>query len=95
LRGYTKFAREVLQLPVPIRVEAGLVGIKGLPIAVDNSGARGGALTDRIQWQGEILSWDTPAYEFLQPFFAHMWAKCGVVRPESRQAELAREAANG
>jgi len=90
LRNYLKFARITLSLPLPLRVMAGFVGVKGYPIALRH-GMHGKVLTETIQWQGEVLSYEMPAHEILRPFFAHMWEKCGVKRGEERQQELAKE----
>lgn len=80
LQNYLNFAQTHLQLPVPLRVEAGLTGIKGYPIAVDNSGFRGKSLRDFIQWQGEIAAYGKPAWEILEPFIDKIWANCGLQR---------------
>lgn len=90
LRSYLNFAQKFLELPVPLRVEAGLVGVKGYPITVSNFQIAGGCLTNQVRWQGEIRQYDVRAEEFLSTFFDHFWAKCGIVRPESQQAELTR-----
>jgi hypothetical protein len=80
LHNYLIFAQTHLQLPVPLRAEAGLAGIKDYPIAVDNSGFRGKSLRDVIQWQGEIKAYRKPAWEILEPVFDKIWANCGIQR---------------
>jgi hypothetical protein len=93
LGNYLHFAQAHLGLPLPLRVEAGLVGIKGYSITVSQNGFAGSALHDQVQWQGEVLSYEMPSYEILEPFFNLMWAKCGVRRPASIQAERAKRIA--
>jgi hypothetical protein len=83
LDKYLKFCRSVLELPLPLRVEAGLVGIKDYRIAVSNNRIVGRCLTDVITWKADISSYDKPAEEILLPLFELIWAKCGVAR-ESR-----------
>ena len=90
LHNYIQFARDHLKLPLPLRVEAGLVGVKDYRIAL-RQGMHGTVLTNLLQWQGEIASYDISAHEVLHTFFDYMWAKCGVTRSEVRQAELIRE----
>jgi hypothetical protein len=89
LISYMKAAEAFLQLPLPLLVEAGLVGIKGHSIAAGQS-VRGEALVDHIVGHYKVESYQTPAHEILRQFFQHMWAKCGVERPISRQADLAK-----
>jgi hypothetical protein len=89
LFNYMNFAREALEVPLPWRVEAGLVGIKGYPIAV-NQGLRGRVLEDNIFWRSSIESSKAAANEILRPFFSHMWAKCGVPRPTDFDSVLTR-----
>jgi hypothetical protein len=90
LSNYLKFARESLQLTVPLQIEAGLTGIKGYPIAIEHS-MPGRFLQDTIQWTGTIPSYDVPVPDILRPFFDYMWAKCGLVRPDHYQEVLARQ----
>ena len=87
LQNYLKFATEALGLRLPLNVEAGLVGIEGYPIAVQH-GMRGKLLQDNIIWKGVVDSAELPAHALLEPFFKHLWAKCGVERPLSYQEEL-------
>jgi hypothetical protein len=90
LRSYLMFAQSVLKFPLPLRVEAGLVGIKGYPIAVGES-IGGECFSDHVFWRGDVASYETPAYEILGAFFDLMYKKCGRLRPTSRQAALAQQ----
>jgi hypothetical protein len=80
LFNYMNFARHSLALPLPWQLEAGLVGIKGYPIAV-GQGFRGQVLEENIIWRSSIDSSTAAANEVLKPFFSRMWEKCGVPRP--------------
>jgi hypothetical protein len=80
LFNYLQFIRNFLHLPPPIHIEAGLVGVKGYPIAVDQ-GIAGKFLEDNITWQSTLQSLDANAHEVLRPFFERFWNKAGVPRP--------------
>ncbi len=90
LQNYLSFAQTHLKLPVPLRVEAGLTGIKGYPIAVDNNGFRGKSLRDVIYWQGEIAAYGKPAWEILEPFIDKIWANCGFQRTSQDHAAFVK-----
>jgi hypothetical protein len=90
LQNYLNFAKAHLKLSLPVRVEAGLVGIKGYQLGLSH-GLRGKALQDTAHWNSEVVSYDTPAHEILVPFFRQVWGKCGVERLASHQTELARK----
>ncbi len=89
LRSYLSFCKTRLAVPEPVRVEAGIVGVKGYRIAVGNHGGTGNALHDTTQWQGEATYEELP-WEILEPFFGKVWANCDVLRTAARQAELAK-----
>ena len=65
LHNYLMFAETHLQLPLPLKIEAGLTGIKDYPIAVDNVGFHGKSLRDVIQWKQEIPAYGKPSWEIL------------------------------
>jgi len=87
LSNYLQFAQKTLELPMPLQVEAGLTGIKGYAIAVEN-GLTGRVLADRVPWNGSVPSYDIRPHEILKPFFDYMWAECGLVRPDKFQKAL-------
>jgi hypothetical protein len=87
LQNYLACAKNLNLLP-PLRLQAGMVGIKGYQLGVPN-GLVGEALQDSIVWEAEVLDPDTPAHQLLAPFFDLIWAKFGLERPSSRQQELA------
>jgi hypothetical protein len=85
---YVLFARQLLDLPLPLNFEAGLVGVKGYPMALHQGGLGGKMLENSIVWNGQILSDETPVNEILQPFLGYMWKKCGVPRPQEVASAL-------
>lgn len=91
LQNYLAFARNHLKLQPPLRVEAGLVGIKGYPITVNAFNIAGKSLRDVVTWQSEVLSYDMPAWEILGPFFDRVWANCGIERTAQQQADLVKQ----
>jgi hypothetical protein len=91
LGNYRDFAQKHLQLPTPLKVKAGLTGIKGYPIAVGNSGHLiGRSLRDVVEWQDEILSYEKPHWEILGPFFNRIWDNCGIRRTAQDESELVK-----
>jgi hypothetical protein len=90
LQNYLEFARSKLQLNPPLRIEAGLIGIKGYSIAIGHSRIVGKALQDQVVWRGEVLSYETPPWEVLAPFFDQVWENCGIERPADHQVALAK-----
>jgi len=94
LQNYLAFAKRHLKLPPPLQIEAGLVGIKGYAIAIDDFNVNGSALRDVIQWQGEA-TYDESPVNILRPFFKRIWANCDVQRPPARDAVLTARLANG
>ncbi len=89
LDNFLSVAKSRLNLRYPLRVEAGLVGIKGYSITVNSNNLAGSALRDVVQWANEIAS-EKPAWELVEPFFERIWACCGIKRPAARQAELVK-----
>jgi hypothetical protein len=90
LQNYLIFAQSHLQLSVPLRIEAGMVGIKDYPITRKDGLMAGKSLQDVIQWQAELSSYEKPAWETLAPFFDRIWNNCGIQRIAQQQAELAK-----
>jgi hypothetical protein len=90
LQNYLVFARDHLKLPLPLRVEAGLVGIKDYPITVNSFNIVGKSLRDSISRQCEVSAYDKPAWEILGLFFDRIWANCGIQRTAQHHAELVK-----
>ncbi len=90
LHNYIIFAQTHLRLPPPLRIEAGLVGIKDYSITVNSYNMAGRSLRDVIQWRGVMESYETPAWELLGPFFDRIWDNCGIQRTSQHQAALVK-----
>ena len=82
LASYLKFAKETLQLELPLKVRVGFTGIEGFRMAV-----RGGVAGETVEPDivGEIVveDWITPPKEILLPFFKQVWEAFGLERPDS------------
>jgi hypothetical protein len=90
LHNYLIFAQTHSKLPLPLQIEAGLVGIKGYPISVDGYNTGGRSLKNIVQWIGEIAAYGKPAWEILPPFFDLIWDNCGLQRTAQNQAQLVK-----
>jgi hypothetical protein len=88
LANYLVFAKNHLKLPLPLHVEAGMVGIKGYPISLNGFHIGGRSLRDSISWHVDLDSYEKPAWEILGPFFDRIWANCGIERTAQQQAEV-------
>lgn len=87
LFNYLQFIRDVMNLPVPLHIEAGVVGVKGYPIALER-GVGGKILENNVTWQSTIDSLDVAAHDVLRPFFERLWDKAGVPRPVDFEASV-------
>jgi len=90
LHNYLIFAQTHLQLPVPLKIEAGLVGIKGYSITAGISQIIGRSLRDDVHWQSKLTAYGKPAWDILAPFFDRVWDNCGFQRTAQQQAELVK-----
>jgi hypothetical protein len=90
LQNYLIFAKTHLKLPLPLRAEAGLVGIKGYPITVNSFNIAGKALRDSVAWKCDVSAYDKPAWEILGPFFDRIWDNCGIPRTAQQQVDLVK-----
>lgn len=90
LEEYLAFAFAHLKLPLPLNIEVGLVGIKGYSLAMSDDRVGGNALRDIFGWSDQILSYEKPPWEILEPCFNKIWDNCGLVRSPQTQAHLAR-----
>ncbi len=89
LGNYLAFARNHLKLPLPLHVEAGVVGVKGYPISLNAVHIGGKSLRDSITWHAAVDTYDKPSWEILDPFFDRIWANCGIERTTQQRADLA------
>ncbi len=90
LHNFRGFSQSHLHLPLPLEIEAGLTGVKGYSLAINFNRIIGKALRDTVQWRGQIVSYEQPAWEILAPFFNGIWKNCGFERPPEQQAALAK-----
>lgn len=84
LVNFVKFTRDSLGYLGPLRVMAGLEGIKGCKLG---SGLRvvGKAVDDQLLWNEQLDNKGNSA-EFLRPFFEKVWDSFGITRfPEADQ----------
>jgi len=89
LGNYLAFAQNHLKLPLPLHVEAGVVGVKGYPISLNAVHIGGKSLRDSISWHADVDSYEKPPWVILDPFFDRIWANCGIERTAQQRAELA------
>ena len=68
LFNYLQFIRDFLHLVPPLHIEAGLVGVKGYPVAAEQ-GVHGKILEDYVTWRSTIDSLDVASHGILLPFF--------------------------
>jgi hypothetical protein len=78
LENYLAFAKTRLHLRPPLRVEAGLVGVKGYSVTTQENQLVGNCLRDDIIWRGALDSPDSSPVVVLKAFFELVWAICGV-----------------
>jgi hypothetical protein len=86
LQNYLLFSKDFLKLPIPLKIEAGLVGVKGYSMTSRHRGFVGKSLRDVIQWTGEA-NYDRPAWEIIEPFIDKIWSACGVPRTSQNHTE--------
>ena len=82
LASYLKFAKEKLQLELPLKVRAGFTGIEGFRMAV-RIGVAGETVEPDIVGEIVVEDWNTPPKEILLPFFKQVWEAFGLERPDS------------
>jgi len=90
LQNFLAFSKVHLNLPLPLQLNAGLVGIRGYPITINAFNVAGKSLHDTISWHTEVLSYERPAWEILAPFFDRVWDNCGIARTAQHHAEYVR-----
>jgi hypothetical protein len=87
LGDYLRFARDKLELRVPLRFIAGITGAKGLCIAVPpeqrspyTSEFVGETIEPDVEFDGRIDDWNISPLEALTPFFEKVWDAFGLER---------------
>ena len=81
LAAFLTFARDHAGLSVPLRLIAGIDGVKGYPIFV-RRGLAGNIVKDHIVHETCIVTYDEPTHHCLLPFFKRIWAFAGLDRPD-------------
>lgn len=85
LGQYLQFAKNKLNLPLPITFVAGLRGVEEYTLAVNPSRFFkkfvGNAVDNTIQYAGNVQDYNSSVNDLLLPFFEMIWESCGVPRP--------------
>ena len=81
LAAFLTFARDHAGLSVPLRLIAGIDGVKGYSIFV-RRGLAGNVVKDHIVHETLIVTYDEPPHHCLLPFFKLIWEFAGLDRPD-------------
>ncbi|WP_420208931.1 hypothetical protein [Candidatus Electronema sp. JC] len=86
LDSYLKFAREKLQITLPLKLIAGVDNVKDFKMKI-NSGRNsywfeGNIVDEHLIKKITIDNYDTPPRLILMPFFKYVWEECGLTRPD-------------
>lgn len=85
LESYLRFARDSLQLPLPLHIAAGVRGtftfVMAVPREVDPEGFSDSMTEDEIVHPYTLTDYAHTPRQILLPFFERVWDACGVVRP--------------
>ncbi len=81
LTAFLTFTRDHLGLSVPLRLIAGIDGVKGYSMFVRH-GLAGNVVKDSIVHEAWIESYDAPPHECLLPLFKMIWEYAGLDRPD-------------
>ncbi len=83
LTSYMSFAKDILNLPLPLKFIAGATDIEGYKMAGPDPYNRfqGRAFSKHIMFEGEITDYSQTTTEILRPFFNHVWEEFGLTRP--------------
>ena len=85
LDSYLTFAREKLQLPLPLKLIVGATDVQGFQMKVDEGFSyqfKGNVVEDHLIQEIIIENYDTPPRSILMPFFKYVWEECGLDRPD-------------
>lgn len=89
LINYMHVANEHLGMILPVRVAAGLVGVRDFRLAVDPQHFMfdrfaGRILRDDVLFETEVTDWTSDPFDVLEAFFTEIYDAAGVDRPNSR-----------
>jgi hypothetical protein len=90
LANYLRFAKEKLELELPLKVRAGFTGIEGFRMAVQHNRLAGETVEPDIVGEIVVEDWNTPPKEILLPFFKQVWEAFGLERPDQAGARSPR-----
>jgi hypothetical protein len=79
----------LLEIPLPVRIVAGLAGVNGFQLAVDPryyaySKYVGPILKESVIVERTLTDWSVDPFDFLLPFFKKIYDAAGVERPNIR-----------
>ena len=90
LSSYLIFCRDVLELKPPLKMMAGITGVKEYRMDVPDKMSSGGrgrfqgeVVKDNIEYESIIEDLDADPIELLRPFFEWVWEECNLTRPET------------
>jgi len=90
LENYLRFARQTLNLSMPLKLVAGLTRVQGFKMGLPaNPWERFGGhiITPDINYSAEIADYATPPAKILRPFFEYVWRECELSRPDVDRLE--------
>ncbi len=88
LAAYLSCYRDSLELKPPIKLMAGMTGVKGYQLAasqqdmLSNDGLGGHVVSENIEFECTIKDLDAEPTSILRPFFERVWEECGHTRPD-------------
>ncbi|MFC1495742.1 hypothetical protein ACFL6W_10710 [Thermodesulfobacteriota bacterium] len=89
LKNYLSFAQDTLNLPVPLKLIAGVTDVEGYrmtpPPGMNFGGFNrfnGNVVDEHLIFEGKIQSYEEDSSAILIPFFEYVWDECGLERPD-------------
>lgn len=87
---FSRLAREVLQVALPIRISCGLVGVEDFRLAVSQqrfgSQFAGRIVEPQVTYETLLNDWQADPFDVLKPLFEAIYDVAGVARPDERSA---------
>jgi hypothetical protein len=90
LEKYLRFARQTLNLSLPLKLVAGLTRVQGFKMAMPGTPwerFQGHIVEPDLNYSVLINDYETPSPKILRPFFEYVWRECGLTRPEVERLE--------
>lgn len=92
LSNYLEFYKNVLNIPLPVKIIVGAIGVEGYRMTPPTNMHFGGyakfagrSYIDNIIYEGEITDYESKPSSILRPFFNQVWNECGLDRPVKDQ----------